>query len=483
MRPFGGATQHRLGTYVTAGVSFGGLLWLGTQTHGQPASPALRTFASLGDGLVSGIFITGAVCAAVMTWRRHPRRLAGWIVASGALLAAQALLVTLVALQGPGAATLLPVAALAGMMVVVVPLLGLPQAGHVVDDGYAVGLGMGVMAAGHLLLGLPAGSATPVPMQAAVAVVLLTHVCAVVLVLGERDLSRPVAWLLVATVVVVGTGEVVHVGGWVQASEVAVLVLAQAAVGAAWLAAGWVSLQRDEREAQVRAEVGLALQEMRREERERLHELRSTLAGLVNGSALLDNPDLPGEARHRLCESVHRELERMQRRFTGEQVTTTELDVDLALQPVLDLQRLKGRRVELHTQGATVRARHDALAEVINVLVDNAATHGGCDTSRVDVVCRDEGTVDITVSDDGRGIPADRREHIFDWGQRGPDSPGEGIGLNVARRLMAEDGGSLRLAETQGPGSAFVISLPAARRSPEDETTDGGSHDTWRLSS
>ena len=55
------------------------------------------------------------------------------------------------------------------------PLLGLPQAGHVVDDGYAVGLGMGVVAAGHLLAELPVGGATPAPMQAAVAVVLVTH--------------------------------------------------------------------------------------------------------------------------------------------------------------------------------------------------------------------------------------------------------------------------------------------------------------------
>ena len=76
--------------------------------------------------------------------------------------------------------------------------------------------------------------------------------------------------------------------------------------------------------------------------------------------------------------------------------------------------------------------------------------------------------MDIRVTDFGRGIPEDGRTGIFEWGRKGSESPGEGIGLHLAQRLMSEDGGSLRLAEDQGVGSSFVISLPAARRSIED---------------
>ncbi|MFM6851850.1 MAG: sensor histidine kinase, partial [Terrabacter sp.] len=297
--------------------------------------------------------------------------------------------------------------------------------------------------------------------------------------------SQPAVWLLAATAAVLGTGELAHVLGWTDGAGVALVVLAQVAVGAAWLAAAQACRRHelDDGDAQVKAEVDLVLEASRREERERLHELRSTIAGLVNGSALLDNPALGDDARRHLCESVHRELERMQRLLTGEEQSSADIDVDEALQMVLDLQRLKGRRVELHTDGGTVRARYDALAEAVNILMDNAATHGGCRTSRVDVVHRDGGTVDITVSDDGRGIAEDQRERIFEWGHRGDDSPGQGIGLHVARRLVSEDGGSLRLAEARGTGSSFVISLPAPRCSPENETTDEESHVAWRLSS
>jgi signal transduction histidine kinase len=118
-----------------------------------------------------------------------------------------------------------------------------------------------------------------------------------------------------------------------------------------------------------------------------------------------------------------------------------------------------------------VHARFDALAEVVNILMDNAATHGGTDASLVEVVRRDEETVDITVSDSGHGIPPEQRAEVFEWGRRGSTSSGEGIGLHLARRLMTEDGGSLRLADDQGSGSSFVISLPAARRSSENFST------------
>jgi signal transduction histidine kinase len=214
-----------------------------------------------------------------------------------------------------------------------------------------------------------------------------------------------------------------------------------------------------------------------REQRELLHELRSTMAGLVSGSEMLDNPDVAPEARQRLWESMRRELDRMDRLLSGRTGSTADIDLDEALGPILELQRLKGREVEVRGAGDVVHGRYDALAEVLNILVDNAATHGGVDHSVVEVVRRDEDTVDIRVSDEGRGIPPEQREQIFDWGRRGEDSPGEGIGLSLAQRLMAEDGGSLRLGEHEGEGSSFVITLPAARRPADDLAR--GSRRAW----
>lgn len=458
-------------------IAFAALVYLGSAGgHVWDALSPGTAVPLLQDGVVSGVFVTGAACAAMVTWRRHAGPMTGLIIASGLLVAAQALLVTLVALQstpprGSLSLTLLLAVAIAGLVSVVGPLLGLPRVGHVVDDGFAIGMGMGLLAAGHLLLQLPLAGPATLGVQLTLGTVLTTHVLAVGLVLRQDSLSLPVTGLLVATVPVVSIGLLLGAAGLVGTGWDAIVTLARAAVGAAWLSVAWHHLRQtleDDRRRITTFERVLVTST--REQRERDHELRSTLAGLVNGSALLDRPDVTPEMRDHLWCCVRRELDRMERLVSGQEDSATEMDLDDALGLILDLQRLKGRQVEFHSNGDVVRARFDALAEVVNILMDNAAHHGHSDRSVVEVVRRDEDTVDITVTDFGSGIPEDQRARIFEWGRRGSESSGEGIGLNLAQRLMTQDGGSLRLAEPQGVGSSFVISLPAARRSPENHT-------------
>ena len=486
--PFRGRLRHRLGMGITGVIAFLTLVWVASgSAHVWQVSPADTALPSLGDGVVSGVFVAGAACAALATWRRHAGPMTGWIVATGALVAAQSLLVTLLAIQsapprGPASMGLLVAAALTGLVVIVTPLLGLRRVGHVVDDGFAIGLGMGLVAAGHLLLQFPMVRPPSPLMQVVIGALVATHVIAAALVLRQRALSRPVSWLVVATVLVVVVGQLVHFWGVAGTLGDSLVSVARAAAGAAWLGIAWVSLRRALEEDRQRINTfEHTLVSTTREQRERLHELRSTVAGLVTGSEMLDRPDVPAEVRARLWASVRRELDRMERLLSGQDDDAADIDLDEALTLILDLQRLKGRRVEFRSNGDVVRARFDALAEVVNILMDNAVKHGGADNSLVEVVRRDEANVDIRVTDYGRGIPTEQRATIFDWGRRASASPGEGIGLNVAQRLMTEDGGSLCLAEDQGVGSSFVITLPAARRSPENTVTVGESHG-WRRS-
>lgn len=294
---------------------------------------------------------------------------------------------------------------------------------------------------------------------------------------GGPRRSRPTEvltrWVVAATALVAGQALLLSLVPFATASsrDVAELAgqLAVAVLGVALVMGALVGMQRatalERRHAE---EVDQVLTASTRDQREQLHELRSTVAGLVSGSALLDNPNIPAETRDHLWASVRRELDRMERLLSKREEPAAEMDLDEALGHILDLQHLKGRRVELQGTGTKVRARYDALAETVNILMDNAVTHGGSENSVVEVVQRDDETVDIRVTDFGRGIPEDRRTEIFEWGRKGAESPGEGIGLHLAQRLMTEDGGSLRLADDQGVGSSFVISLPAARRSTEN---------------
>lgn len=465
---------------VTAVVSFLVLVWIGSggaQLWHSATQVAARP--SLGDGIVGGVFVAGAASAAVITWRRHGGAAIGWVGATGGLVAGQALVVTLLALQssaprGQLVVGLLVVAALTGMACVVVPLARLRHVGHVVDEAFAIGVGMGVVAAGHLLLQFPMSRPPGPLMQLLIAVLVLTHVVVVGLVVHQRRLRPAVGWLLAVTVVGAALGQVVHAAPAAGAVPEILATVIRAATGAAWLGMAWVGLRRALEEDRRRiTSFEAVLVSATRDQRERLHELRSTVAGLVSGSELLDRPDVPAEVRERLWCSVRRELDRMERLLSGQDDAVTDIDLDEALGMILDLQRLKGRRVELRSSGDVVRARFDALAEVVNVLMDNAVKHGGTDNSLIEVVRRDEDNVDIRVTDYGRGIPQDQRTRIFQWGGRGASEvPGEGIGLHVAQRLMSQDGGSLELAdEAPGVGSSFVITLPRARRSVENALT------------
>ena len=75
----------------------------------------------------------------------------------------------------------------------------------------------------------------------------------------------------------------------------------------------------------------------------------------------------------------------------------------------------------------------------------------------------------IDVTDTGIGIPADKQESIFDpfvQVHRGltRKSQGTGLGLSISRNLARGMLGDLTVRSTEGQGSTFTLSLPAASR-------------------
>ncbi len=82
----------------------------------------------------------------------------------------------------------------------------------------------------------------------------------------------------------------------------------------------------------------------------------------------------------------------------------------------------------------------------------------------VEIYCDRPGSeLMLVVSDTGIGIPNDDVPHLFEPGYRGRNASGKGsgIGLNVVQKLLASLGGNVRVATSEGRGSAFIITLPA----------------------
>jgi signal transduction histidine kinase len=71
------------------------------------------------------------------------------------------------------------------------------------------------------------------------------------------------------------------------------------------------------------------------------------------------------------------------------------------------------------------------------------------------------GAVRIAVSDQGEGIPESIRNHVFDPYFTTKET-GSGLGLSVSREVVSHHNGELTF-ESNGPGTTFVLCLPARR--------------------
>jgi len=110
---------------------------------------------------------------------------------------------------------------------------------------------------------------------------------------------------------------------------------------------------------------------------------------------------------------------------------------------------------------AQVRVERQDLDEMIGNLVENAAKYGG---GRVFVtVERKDDMIDIIVEDDGRGIPEQQRDAIFQRGARlDTDKPGTGLGLAIVRDVAEIYGGQIKLEESEDLGGLRArLTLPA----------------------
>jgi two-component system, OmpR family, phosphate regulon sensor histidine kinase PhoR len=122
--------------------------------------------------------------------------------------------------------------------------------------------------------------------------------------------------------------------------------------------------------------------------------------------------------------------------------------------------------LDLPPEPLTVDADAEKLRQIVMDLVENAVKYspaGG--TVTVSAQRRDE-TVEVAVRDEGIGIPQAEQGRIFakfyraDTSGRELASGGTGLGLFIAKELLAAMRGSIAVRSQEGEGSTFVFSLP-----------------------
>src|SRR5262249_40072723 len=100
------------------------------------------------------------------------------------------------------------------------------------------------------------------------------------------------------------------------------------------------------------------------------------------------------------------------------------------------------------------------IGEVIGNLLSNALRHTPSNGSiRVNVAAAASG-VTVEVSDSGTGMTAEDLAHAFDRFYKGPNSRGSGLGLTIARNLVAAHGGEIQASSEPAGGTIMTFTLP-----------------------
>jgi signal transduction histidine kinase len=126
-----------------------------------------------------------------------------------------------------------------------------------------------------------------------------------------------------------------------------------------------------------------------------------------------------------------------------------------------------GRTIETSVMPANLRvtADPDRVHQVLANLTANALRHGPVDRPVALTGAAHDGTVVLTVADEGPGIPSAEAERVFERFYRAdPARPGAtggaGLGLSIARWIVDMHGGDIRPAANGPSGCAMVVRLP-----------------------
>lgn len=202
------------------------------------------------------------------------------------------------------------------------------------------------------------------------------------------------------------------------------------------------------------------------------HEIRNPLAGIAGVIEIIGR-DLPATSPARdMVKDVRLEINQINRILTdlletarprpprmmrSDLNTTVEHAVMLARQQVLS----QPITIELQKSPAMAEVEHDSdrIHQVLlNLLLNAVQAIEGAGKVRVEVGSK-EHCATVAVSDTGRGISSDQLAHIWRpfYTTRGN---GTGLGLSLARRIVEDHHGQIRVTSEVGKGTTFEILLP-----------------------
>ncbi|HEX5526262.1 MAG TPA: HAMP domain-containing sensor histidine kinase [Solirubrobacterales bacterium] len=213
------------------------------------------------------------------------------------------------------------------------------------------------------------------------------------------------------------------------------------------------------------------------------HELRTPIFSLGGFVELLEEEeDLSPEERAEFVRTMRQQIERLTK-LTTDLLDLSQLDsgavvmnpstVDLtALAREVTKEfgaraELRGSRLELRTptQPAIGLGDPERVRQIIRILLDNALTHTPEGTTVTVTTYSAKGRAELTVSDEGPGIPQRVQKRIFERFYTADSAGGSGLGLAIATELAQRMQGEITISSSRR-FTAFTLDLPPGERPP-----------------
>ena len=210
------------------------------------------------------------------------------------------------------------------------------------------------------------------------------------------------------------------------------------------------------------------------------HELKTPITTIMGFSELLANPNIEREKVTDFAYEINKEALRL-RDIVGDIIELSSLDegyeteieeIDVKSTVSEEIGKLQHKAEENQVtlenrvpSSVTINGWNKVFSDVISNLLDNAIRYnkkGGY--VKVDAK-ENNGKVEISVSDNGIGIPQDSIERIFERfyrvdKSRSRESGGTGLGLSIVKNGVERMGGEVSVKSSLGEGSVFTITLP-----------------------
>jgi two-component system, OmpR family, phosphate regulon sensor histidine kinase PhoR len=213
------------------------------------------------------------------------------------------------------------------------------------------------------------------------------------------------------------------------------------------------------------------------------HELRTPLTAIRGYVEALLEDDRHDADTRRFLEIIARQSSRMERlvsdllrlaRLDARQESLERAPCDVAqifrsvladLAPAIEARHQRVG-LDIDPAAATVNADPAKLHDILRNLVENAVNYSPEDADVRLATRRNDGDIDIVVSDSGPGIPDEDLQRVFERFYRVDKSRarpgGTGLGLAIVRHLVEMHGGRVVAANRPEGGAQFTVTVPAS---------------------